>query len=67
MKPEQHLSGQQPAEQQSQPQPGEDGIQELLRVAHIPLTRKAYLEVAGLTEPLGGELEMELPKEIRNM
>jgi hypothetical protein len=44
---------------------GEDGILDLLQLAHIPLTREAYLAVAGLTEPLGIELDMELPEEIR--
>jgi hypothetical protein len=47
------------------PQREGDGILELLQLAHIPLTREAYLAVAGLTEPLGIELEMELPEEIR--
>ena len=44
---------------------GEDGILDLMRAHNIPLTRKAYLSVAGLTEPLGIELEMELPEEFR--
>jgi hypothetical protein len=44
---------------------GEDGILDLMRAHNIPLTRKAYLSVAGLTEPLGIELEMELPEQFR--
>ena len=44
--------------------PHEDGILELMRVFHTPLTREAYVEVAGLSEPLG-EMEWHIPEEFR--
>ena len=42
---------------------GTDPVLDSMLAHQIPLTRAAYLEVAGLEEPLGAELEAMLPDE----
>jgi hypothetical protein len=42
---------------------GTDPILDSMLDLQIPLTRAAYLAVAGLEEPLGAELESMLPDE----
>jgi hypothetical protein len=42
---------------------GTDPVLDLMLDLQIPLTRAAYLVVAGLEEPLGAELEAMLPDE----
>lgn len=44
---------------------GRDILLDYMREHQLPLTRKNYLDLAGLKEPLEAELEGELPKEFQ--
>ena len=45
--------------------PGTDPVLDLMRETQVPLTRENYLALADLQEPLGAELEAEVPKEFQ--
>jgi hypothetical protein len=43
----------------------EDPVVQLLQEENVPVTRRNYLEAAGLEEPLDPEVEANLPEELR--
>ena len=42
-----------------------DTLNRLMETTGIPFSRKNYMEITGLTEPLSAKMEMQIPKGLR--
>jgi len=59
------LKQQQKAMLTSQMELMSEPMTELMKATGIPFTRKNYMEIMGLTEPLDAELEAKVPKGLK--